>query len=130
MSDDPPRRPPLVTIVDAIASLPRTDVRLLIFALRSRLGVPEAPSDPRIGNPPSLSEAAWFVVLEEAGADPVGVMRLIRARTPLPLARVKDLVRSAPSTFEHRFNLCEAEELVAQLRAAGARARKCLDPAE
>ena len=103
MSDDPPRRAPFVTIVDAIAELPRDQVVALITALRERLGVHETTPRPVEGtrNPPWAytnppGPAPWRVRIETSGPDRVALMRLLRARFALPIAEVKTLVEGLP----------------------------------
>lgn len=56
------------------------------------------PSRPRRAPAGRCGTSAEGGLRDRRGADPVVVMRLIRAYTDLPIATVKEIVRSAPSS--------------------------------
>ena len=61
------------------------------------------------------------VVLVEAGANKINVIKEIRAITQLGLKEAKDLVDGAPKTVKEGAAKAEAEEIKAKLEAAGAK---------
>ncbi len=61
------------------------------------------------------------VVLTEAGANKINVIKEVRAITALGLKEAKDLVEAAPKAVKEAVSKDEAEKLKAQLEAAGAK---------
>ena len=61
------------------------------------------------------------VVLLEAGANKIGVIKEVRAITGLGLKEAKDLVEGAPKPVKEGANKAEAEEIKKKLEAAGAK---------
>ena len=61
------------------------------------------------------------VILVEAGANKINVIKEIRAITSLGLKEAKDLVDGAPKTVKEAAPKAEAEEIKAKLEAAGAK---------
>ena len=61
------------------------------------------------------------VVLTDAGANKIGVIKEVRAITGLGLKEAKDLVEGAPKTVKEGVNKAEAEDLKKKLEAAGAK---------
>ena len=63
----------------------------------------------------------FTVVLAEAGANKINVIKEIRAITQLGLKEAKDLVDGAPKTVKEGVNKAEAEEIKKKLEEAGAK---------
>ena len=61
------------------------------------------------------------VVLTDAGANKIGVIKEVRAITGLGLKEAKDLVEGAPKPVKEGANKAEAEEIKKKLEAAGAK---------
>lgn len=61
------------------------------------------------------------VVLTEAGANKIGVIKEVRAITGLGLKEAKDLVEGAPKPVKEGVAKAEAEEIKKKLEAAGAK---------
>ena len=61
------------------------------------------------------------VVLKEAGANKIGVIKEIRAITSLGLKEAKELVEGAPKTVKEGVNKEDAEKMKKQLEGAGAK---------
>ncbi|MFV0626111.1 MAG: 50S ribosomal protein L7/L12 [Alphaproteobacteria bacterium] len=61
------------------------------------------------------------VILAEAGANKINVIKEIRTITGLGLKEAKDLVDGAPKTVKEAAPKAEAEEIKAKLEAAGAK---------
>ena len=60
------------------------------------------------------------VILKSAGANKIGVIKVVRALTGLGLKEAKDKVDGAPSTLKEAVSKEEAEEAKKQLVEAGA----------
>ena len=65
--------------------------------------------------------SAFNVVLADAGANKIGVIKEVRAATGLGLKEAKDLVDGAPKTVKEGLEKKDAEELKKKLEAAGAK---------
>jgi large subunit ribosomal protein L7/L12 len=61
------------------------------------------------------------VILADAGANKINVIKEVRAATGLGLKEAKDLVDGAPKTVKEGMPKAEAEELKKKLEAAGAK---------
>ena len=60
------------------------------------------------------------VVIKEAGANKINVIKAVREVTTLGLKEAKDLVESAPATVKEGLAKAEAEGVAAKLKEAGA----------
>ena len=65
-------------------------------------------------------KTSFDVVLTEAGAQKIQVIKVVRAVTGLGLKEAKDLVDSAPKPVKEGVNQEEADSIKAQLEEAGA----------
>ena len=73
------------------------------------------------GAPAEAEEKTSFdVVLTEAGAAKIGVIKVVRAVTGLGLKEAKDLVDSAPKPVKEGVAQDEADSIKSQLEEAGA----------
>ena len=75
--------------------------------------------------PAAAAEAAeekteFDVILKEAGANKIGVIKVVRALTSLGLKEAKEKVDGAPATLKEGVSKEEAEEAKKQLTEAGA----------
>ena len=61
------------------------------------------------------------VVLTDAGAQKINVIKEVRAITGLGLKEAKDLVEGAPKPVKEAVSKADAEKIKAQLEAAGAK---------
>jgi len=71
--------------------------------------------------PAAEAQTEFTVVLKEAGANKIGVIKEVRAITGLGLKEAKDLVEAAPKPVKENVAKAEAEELNKKLEAAGAK---------
>jgi large subunit ribosomal protein L7/L12 len=71
--------------------------------------------------PAAEVKSVFDVVLKEAGANKIGVIKEVRAVTSLGLKEAKDLVEGAPKTVKEGATKEEAEEIKKKLEAAGAK---------
>jgi large subunit ribosomal protein L7/L12 len=80
-------------------------------------GAPAAGGD---GGAAAEEKTAFDVVLTDAGAQKIQVIKVVRAVTGLGLKEAKDLVDSAPKPVKEGVNQEEADSIKAQLEEAGA----------
>ena len=71
--------------------------------------------------PVAEQKTSFNVVLKDAGANKINVIKEVRAVTNLGLKEAKDLVEGAPKTVKESVSKEEAEELKKKLEAAGAK---------
>ena len=111
-------------IIEAIASKTVTEIVELITAMEEKFGVSAAAAvaaAPAGGAAAAAEEKTEFdVVLAEAGANKVAVIKAVRGATGLGLKEAKDLVESAPANLKEGVSKEEAEALKKELEEAGA----------
>ena len=71
--------------------------------------------------PAAEAQTEFTVILKEAGANKIGVIKEVRAITGLGLKEAKDLVEGAPKNVKENAPKAEAEEIKKKLEAAGAK---------
>jgi len=69
----------------------------------------------------AIEQTEFTVVLKDAGANKIGVIKEVRAITGLGLKEAKDLVEGAPKNVKENAPKAEAEEIKKKLEAAGAK---------
>ena len=69
---------------------------------------------------PVEEKTEFDVMLENFGANKIGVIKVVRAATSLGLKEAKDLVESAPSKVKEGIAKADAEKLKKELEEAGA----------
>ena len=112
-------------IIEAIASKSVTEIVELITAMEEKFGVSAAAAvaaAPAGGAAAAAEEKTELdVVLAEAGANKVAVIKAVRGATGLGLKEAKDLVESAPAVLKEGIAKAEAEALKKELEEAGAK---------
>ena len=109
-------------IIEAIASKSVTEIVELIAAMEEKFGVSAAAAPAAGGAAAAAEEKTEFdVVLAEAGANKVAVIKAVRGATGLGLKEAKDLVESAPANLKEGVSKEEAEALKKELEEAGAK---------
>jgi large subunit ribosomal protein L7/L12 len=99
----------------------------LVKTLEGKWGVSAAAAVSAAGPAAAAPAAAaeeqteFTVVLSEAGANKIGVIKEVRAITGLGLKEAKDLVEGAPKPVKEGVNKAESEEIKKKLEAAGAK---------
>ncbi|MEO7599597.1 MAG: 50S ribosomal protein L7/L12 [Opitutus sp.] len=69
----------------------------------------------------AIEQTEFTVVLKEAGANKIGVIKEVRAITGLGLKEAKDLVEGAPKPVKENVSKADSEEIKKKLEAAGAK---------
>ena len=117
-------------ILDAIGNMSVFELSELIEAFKTKFNVTitAAAAAPAAGGggaaPAAAAEAQteFDVVLKEAGAKKIQVIKVVREITGLGLKEAKDLVEAAPKAVKEGVNKDEAEAARAKLEAEGAKA--------
>ena len=112
-------------ILEEIKGLTILELADLVKALEEEFGVSAAPvavaAAPGAAAAPAEEEKTEFdVVLAEAGAKKLEVIKVVREITGLGLKEAKDLVEGTPKTLKEGVSKDEAEKIKEQLVAAGA----------
>ncbi len=113
-------------IVDSLSQLTVMEAAELVKKLEEKWGVSAAAvavaAGPAAGAAaaPVEEKTEFNVVLANAGANKINVIKEIRAITGLGLKEAKDLVEGAPKTVKEGVAKADAEKMKAQLVAAGA----------
>jgi large subunit ribosomal protein L7/L12 len=115
-------------ILDAIGGMSVLELSELIKDMEDKFGVSAAAATvavaaPAAGGGEAAAEAKteFDVVLAEAGANKVAVIKAVRAVTSLGLKEAKDLVESAPATVKEAASKAEADDMKKLLEEAGAK---------
>lgn len=114
-------------VVEFISSMTVLDLADFIKELEEKFGVsaaaPMAAFAPAAAAAPAEAaeeKTEFDVVLKEAGANKIGVIKVVRALTGLGLKEAKDKVDGAPQTIKEGVSKADAEDAKKQLTEAGA----------
>jgi large subunit ribosomal protein L7/L12 len=118
----------LNALVDQLSQLTVMDASNLVKLLEEKWGVKAASGGGMMMAMPAAGAAAeakpakteFTVVLAEAGAEKIKVIKEIRAITGLGLKEAKDLVESAPATVKDAVSKDDSAKFKKELEAAGA----------
>jgi large subunit ribosomal protein L7/L12 len=117
----------LAKLVDDLSSLSVLEAAELTKMLEEKWGVSAAApvavaaaAAPGAAAAPVAEQTEFTVILKEAGANKINVIKEVRAITGLGLKEAKDLVEGAPKTVKDGVNKDDAAKLKKQLESAGA----------
>ena len=110
-------------ILEAIEQMKVTELNELVKAAEEKFGV--SASAPvmmagAVAGGAAEEKTEFDVVLANAGASKVGVIKAVREVTGLGLKDAKDLVDNAPKALKEGASKEEAEQIKEKLEAAGA----------
>lgn len=117
----------LAKLVDELSALTVMEAADLAKMLEEKWGVSAAAAvavaaGGAVGGAAAAEEKDEFdVVLAEAGANKINVIKEVRTITGLGLKEAKDLVDGAPKTIKEGVAKAEAEEMKKKLEEAGAK---------
>ncbi|MER2604584.1 MAG: 50S ribosomal protein L7/L12 [Siculibacillus sp.] len=118
----------LAKIVDDLSALTILEAAELVKALEEKWGVSAAApvavaaaAGPAAAAAPVEEQTEFNVVLVDAGANKINVIKEVRALTGLGLKEAKDLVEGAPKNVKEGVSKDEAEKVKKQLEGAGAK---------
>jgi len=116
-------------VVEYLSNLPVIQIAGLIKTLEDTWGVKAAPvavaAAPGAGGAAPAAAAAeqteFSVILKEAGANKINVIKVVREITGLGLKEAKDLVEAAPKPLKEGVSKAESDEMKKKLEEAGAK---------
>jgi large subunit ribosomal protein L7/L12 len=114
-------------VVDYLSNLPVIQIAELVKELEDKWGVSAAPvAVAGVAAAAAPAEAAeekteFDVVLAEAGAKKINVIKVVREITGLGLKEAKDMVEGAPKTLKEGVSKDDAAEIKKKLEEAGAK---------
>ena len=115
----------IAAMIEEIKALTVLELSELVHAIEEEFGVSAAAAVAVAGPAAAAGAAAeekseFDVVLAEAGAEKIKVIKVVREITGLGLAEAKALVDGAPKTLKEGVSKEDAEALKAQLTEVGA----------
>ena len=115
----------VTAMIEEVKALSVLELAELVHALEETFGVSAAAA--AVAAPAAAAEVVeekteFDVILKNAGASKLGVIKVVRAATGLGLKDAKDLVDNCPKTLKEAISKEDAEKLVAELKEAGAEA--------
>jgi large subunit ribosomal protein L7/L12 len=112
-------------IVEELSKLTVLEAVELSKALEETWGVSAAAAvavaGPAAGGAAAEEKTEFDVVLADAGANKLGVIKAVKDITGLGLGEAKAFVESAPKTVKEGLNKADADALKAKLEEAGAK---------
>lgn len=118
-------------VIEFISNMTVLELSQFIKELEEKFGVTAAApvvgvaAMPGVGAPaeaaPAEEKTEFDVVLAEAGANKINVIKVVREITGLGLKEAKDLVETAPKPIKTGISKAEAEEIKKKLEEVGAK---------
>ena len=113
-------------VIEWLSAQPVIELAALVKDLEAKWGVSAAAAvavaaAPAAAGPAAEAQTEFTIILKEAGANKIGVIKEVRAITGLGLKEAKDLVEGAPKPVKESVNKEEADKIKAQLEKAGAK---------
>lgn len=117
-------------ILDAIAGMTVLELSEMIKEMEEKFGVSAAAAAVAVAAPAAggadaggaaAEQTEFSVILTEAGANKVSVIKAVRELTGLGLKEAKDVVDGAPKPVKEGVAKAEAEEAKKKLEEAGAK---------
>ncbi len=115
-------------VVDYLSNLPVIQIAELVKELETKWGVSAAPvavAGVAAGGGAAAAveeeKTEFDVILADAGAQKINVIKVVREITGLGLKEAKDLVEGAPKTLKEAVSKDEAADLKKKLEEAGAK---------
>ena len=116
-------------VIEWLSSQSVIEIAALVKDLETKWGVSAAapvavaaaPAAGAAAAAPAEEKTEFNVILADAGANKIGVIKEVRAITGLGLKEAKDLVEGAPKPVKEGAAKAEAEEIKKKLEAAGAK---------
>ena len=117
-------------VVDFLSKMSVLDLAALTKELEDKWGVKAAPVAVAAGPAaaagggaaaPAAEQTEFTVVLTDAGANKIGVIKAVREVTNLGLKEAKDMVDGAPKTVKEGVSKADAETIKKKLVEAGAK---------
>lgn len=114
-------------LAEELVKLTVLEVNELKNVLKDEYGIEPAAAAVAVAGPAAATEAAaadekseYDVVLKDAGAQKIAVIKAVKEATGLGLGEAKAIVDGAPATVKEKVAKAEAEEMKKALEEAGA----------
>ena len=115
----------IAKFVEEIKGLTVMELADLVKAIEEEFGVsaaaPVMVAGPAAGAAAADEKSEFDVVLAEAGASKMGVIKLVKEITGLGLKEAKAIVDGAPKAVKEKVSKAEAEDIQKKLTEAGAK---------
>ena len=115
----------ITNMIEEIKALSVLELSELVKAIEEEFGVSAAaPVAVAVAGPAAAAaeeKTEFDVVLADAGAQKIGVIKVVREITGLGLKEAKELVDGAPKNVKEAVSKEEAESIKAKLEEAGAK---------
>ena len=117
----------VLKLIEDVKALTVLELSELVKALEEEFGVSAAApavavaAAPAAAAPAAEEKTEFDVVLKEAGASKMGVIKIVKELTGLGLKESKELVDNAPKTLKEAVSKADAEEMKKKLEEAGAK---------
>jgi len=113
-------------VVDFLSNLPVIQIAELVKELETKWGVSAAPvAVAGVAGPAAAAaveeKTEFDVILADAGAQKINVIKVVREITGLGLKEAKDLVEAVPKALKEAVSKDEAEDIKKKLTEAGAK---------
>ena len=115
------------SFIQQIESMSVTELNDLVKALEEKFGVSAAsfaasagPAAGAAGGEAGEEKDSYTVILKDAGAAKIQVIKVLREATGLGLKEVKDMTDKVPATIKEGVKKADAEEMKKKLEEAGA----------
>ena len=106
-------------ILSAIENLTVLELAELVKAAEEKFGV-SAAAPAAAGGAAAEEKSEFDVILKDAGASKINVIKAVREATGLGLKEAKALVDGAPAPVKEGVSKADAEDIKGKLEAAGA----------
>lgn len=129
MSDEAKTLPTLTEnaqkVIEMVEKMTVLELADLVKVMEDKFGVSVAApvavaAAPAEAAPVEEEKSSFNIVLKDAGANKIGVIKVVREITELGLKEAKDLVEAAPQTVKESVKKEDAEAIKAKFEEAGA----------
>lgn len=118
----------ITKFIEEIKSLTILELKDLVKAIEEEFGVSAAPVAVAAAGPaaaggaaaPAEEQTEFTVVLKDAGAEKIKVIKVVREITNLGLKEAKDATENVPSTIKEGVSKEEANAIAAKFKEVGA----------
>ena len=112
--------------IESLKEMTILEIKELVDAMKEEFGidptaVAAAPAAGAAGAAAAEEKTEFDVILADAGAQKLQVIKAVKTATGLGLKEAKDLVDGAPKPVKEKISKADAEALKAELEKAGAK---------
>ena len=117
----------LKAFAEQLVNLSVKEVNELAQILKEEYGIEPAAAavavaaGPAAGAPAAEEKTSFDVVLKDAGANKLNVVKVVKAQTGLGLKEAKEVVDNAPKVIKEAVSKEEAEDIQKKIEAEGAK---------